>query len=278
MRARGGVMTPDLRSYRAKAGAGLQPIPDGWYRGGSPRGAGVKIRAPADRGREVATARNRGSIGAFGMTNVDAHDQAGPGHDGSDRATGPEDAQVRLVVAGAVRGDAEAWRSLVEMYGARVFALAKSRVRRADLAEEITQSVFATIAIKMRDDGYRDEGRFESWLFRIAMNRVRDECRRERRHATPTDPVAFAKDAGDAGEGPSSDSDREELGALREALAALSDADREVIELRHHAQMSFKQIAAMVGEPMGTLLARHHRALRKLREIMGESTTAGELA
>jgi DNA-directed RNA polymerase specialized sigma24 family protein len=51
-------------------------------------------------------------------------------------------------------------------------------------------------------------------------------------------------------------------------MEQLSHADREVIELRHHGQMSFQQLAEMLDEPMGTLLARHHRALKKLKEIM----------
>ena len=189
--------------------------------------------------------------------------------------TSSED-EVRRVVAGACEGDPDAWRELVRLYGARVFALAKSRVRRADLAEEITQSVFATLAIKLRDDGYRDEGRFESWLFRIAMNRVRDECRRERRHASPTDPIAFTG-VTDGAPGPRGDDDAvgtDELERLRHAMESLSDADREVIELRHHGQMSFKQMAAALEEPVGTLLARHHRALRKLRELLGDPSPA----
>ena len=45
-------------------------------------------------------------------------------------------------------------------------------------------------------------------------------------------------------------------------MARLHDADREVIELRHHGGLSFKQIAELLDEPLGTLLARHHRALR----------------
>jgi RNA polymerase sigma-70 factor (ECF subfamily) len=58
------------------------------------------------------------------------------------------------------------------------------------------------------------------------------------------------------------------LARLRRAMDQLSDADREIVELRHHGGMSFKQMADMLGEPVGTLLARHHRALRKLRDVM----------
>lgn len=175
------------------------------------------------------------------------------------------------IVERAASGEEAAWVELVEMYGRRVFALAKSRVRRADLAEEIAQSVFATIAVKLRDGGYTDQGRFEAWLFRIAMNRIRDEIRRERRHAVPTDPANFG---GLGGTDPDVDrigtGNAGELSQLRQAMGELSDADREVIELRHHGELSFKQMAEMLDEPMGTLLARHHRALRKLKGIMKE--------
>jgi RNA polymerase sigma-70 factor (ECF subfamily) len=51
-------------------------------------------------------------------------------------------------------------------------------------------------------------------------------------------------------------------------MEGLTDTDRDVIELRHHGGLSFKQIAELLDEPLGTLLARHHRALRKLRETM----------
>lgn len=57
-------------------------------------------------------------------------------------------------------------------------------------------------------------------------------------------------------------------------MMELSESDREIIELRHHGGMSFKQMADLLNEPLGTLLARHHRALRKLKELMSESDDA----
>jgi len=173
--------------------------------------------------------------------------------------------EVGPLVARAADGDDDAWRRLIGLYGRRVFAMARSRVRDDDLAEEITQSVFATIATKLTRDAYDERGRFESWLFRITMNRVRDEFRRLKRHATPTDPAQLAE-SGAAHD--RAGTDRAELSALRNAMDALGDADREIIELRHHAQMSFKQISAVLGEPVGTLLARHHRALKKLKDTV----------
>ncbi len=183
----------------------------------------------------------------------------------------PTDGLPALLDA-ASSGDEQAWRTLVDRYWRRVYALVRSRCGRSDLAEEVTQSVFVTCATKLRDGGYQERGKFESWLFLVAMNRLRDELRRQRRQATPTNPDNMA---GIASEGSRRDADnRDELNeqfeALKEAVAQLPEQDREIVELRHHAGMSFKRIAQMLDEPIGTLLARHHRALKKLRTLMEE--------
>jgi RNA polymerase sigma-70 factor, ECF subfamily len=175
---------------------------------------------------------------------------------------------IPALLAAAARGDEAAWRDIVQRYARRVFALARSRCQQLDLAEEITQSVFATVAAKLGNGGYTEQGRFESWLFRVAMNRIRDEMRRRKRQAEATDPAVLS---GLTREETEHHDSTAMLGKLREALTRLPDADRQVIELRHHAGMSFKEMADLLDEPLGTLLARHHRALRKLKLIIGPS-------
>jgi RNA polymerase sigma-70 factor (ECF subfamily) len=59
-------------------------------------------------------------------------------------------------------------------------------------------------------------------------------------------------------------------------MEKLAEGDRDVIELRHHGGLSFKQMADLLDEPVGTLLARHHRALRKLKEAMEQLGVSGE--
>ena len=56
-------------------------------------------------------------------------------------------------LAAAALGDERAWRTIVDLYARRIFALAKSRVRNTDMAEEITQSVFCTVAAKLSSGG-----------------------------------------------------------------------------------------------------------------------------
>lgn len=191
--------------------------------------------------------------------------------------TPPEqDPSLAPLLRNAALGDERAWRDLVERYAHRVYALARSRRLSEEGAEEITQSVFATVSERLRSGDYAEQGRFEAWIFRITVNRVRDEARRARRHAEPTDPTSFGSIAASNSPAVSESTavpgrpgaTTPELAALRDALERLSEPDREIIELRHHAGLSFRQIADLLAEPLGTVLARHHRALRKMREIL----------
>lgn len=136
------------------------------------------------------------------------------------------------------------------------------------------QSVFATIAIKLRDGAYDEHGKFEPWLFRIAMNRVRDAVRKAKRQRSEERLHLAASHAAESA--PAEPVTPDTLAGLREALVGLSRADQEIVELRYHAGLSFRQIAELLGEPIGTLLARHHRALRKLRaRLEGEGVGLG---
>ena len=191
-----------------------------------------------------------------------------------------EPGELGQIVARAARGEEPAWETLVGLYSRRVFAMARSRLHDDELAEEITQSVFVTVALKLGQSdpngtggGYSEQGRFEPWLFRITMNRVRDLCRARSRHATPMAPEHMAgMSAKDEPGVHEADQEKQQLDRLRAAMEQLNQTDREVIELRHHGQLSFKQIAHLTGDPIGTLLARHHRALKKLRTIIDESS------
>jgi len=186
--------------------------------------------------------------------------EPGPHDSARDRAS-------EALLAKAARGDSDAWRSVVSAYAPRVHGLLVSRCRDDELAEEITQSVFCTVAVKLA--GYIESGRFESWLFRIAMNRLRDEMRRRARQARPTDDVAMQEISARQGHRTTA-ADLEIHDKLRVALERLSEGDREIIELRHTGGLSFLELSDYYEEPIGTLLARHHRALRKLRALLAE--------
>ncbi len=170
----------------------------------------------------------------------------------------------REILARAAKGDAAAWRVVVEYWSPRIYAYLRSNTRNQELAEEITQSVFCTIARKLAD--YVEQGHFQAWIFRIAINRLRDEMRRRKLHAKPMDSDILTDVAPQ--KAVAEKANAEEIQALHEAMDQLPDSDRAIIDLRHQGGMSFQQIAVMLSEPLGTLLARHHRAIRKLRDLM----------
>ena len=182
--------------------------------------------------------------------------------------------QLAVIVRSAGDGDEAAWKTLVEAYSPRVFALIRAQCRDEELAEEITQSTFCTIATKLAD--YDEVGRFESWLMRIAMNRLRDEMRRRKRHARPASESTLVGLAGEVDPPDRADDHGLPEGDLRTAIERLPDADREILYLRHVGGLSFKQLAEALETPMGTLLARHHRALKKVREMLEGMQAEGD--
>lgn len=192
------------------------------------------------------------------------------------------------VLARAAAGEGSAWQALVGTYSKRVFGLLVRQCGDRELAEEITQATFVKVVGHI--GLYREQGRFEPWLFRIAMNRLRDEMRRRGRQARPMDMSGGRGDGSSdqgawqavqekvaaAGSGEGSDSEdpservsrAEEVERLRQAIESMNEADRTLLQLRHTAGLSFAQIAETLEEPLGTVLARGHRALAKLKKLM----------
>jgi RNA polymerase sigma-70 factor (ECF subfamily) len=205
------------------------------------------------------------------------------------------DQSLDRTLAGAAAGEAPAWRVLVDTYSPRVFALVLRQCGDRELAEEIAQATFVKVVTHLGK--YSERGRFEPWLFRIAMNKLRDEMRRRKRQARPMDmspgsaPGSSSSEAGNGGgeqawaavhdqisgdtltdhESPLDKLTRaEQVVELRRAIAKMSKPDQEILYLRHTAGMSFAQIAETLEQPLGTVLARGHRALGKLKKMMTE--------
>src|SRR5207248_2987934 len=109
---------------------------------------------------------------------------------------------------------------------------------------------------------YRESGAFPSWLFRIALNVVRDAGRRWRRDLAPlngtepADPTAAAETLCRR---------RELAGALTRAAAELPEPMRVALALRHDEGLSFEEIARMTGAPASTVKSRFTAALARLR-------------
>ena len=132
-------------------------------------------------------------------------------------------------IIAAANGDEISWRFIVDSYANRVFALIRSKCANEDLAEEITQSTFCTVAQKLQD--YTETGKFEAWLFRIAMNRMRDEMRRRKRHAVPMENEMIGVLSSGISDVQEDDEVAIEIQRLRAAIRQLSSSDQDIIHM-----------------------------------------------
>lgn len=182
-------------------------------------------------------------------------------------------------IARAKQGEARGFDELVDLYSSRLYGFLLRLTGHRDDAEDLVQEVFVRVVRTI--ERYEDDGRFEAWLFRIATNLVRDRIRKIRREP-PTKGLSGGAPGSAVDESeseallPPAEVDgpdhavnsRDTLGRLEECLGRLPQAEREVILLRHYTDLSFAQIAEMMGTPLGTALARSHRGLAKLRAWM----------
>ena len=183
--------------------------------------------------------------------------------------------RIAEVIARAQKRDAAAFDVLIGAYSDRLYGYFYRLTGRRDDADDLLQDLFVRLVGRIGE--YQHDGRFDAWLFRIATNLVRDRVRRARRART----AVIDQDGGDDDTGllarvPDSSAEdpaevvprAEQVDRLQQAIERLPEGEREVIVLRHFSQMSFREIADVMGTPLGTALARAHRGLNRLRELM----------
>ena len=184
--------------------------------------------------------------------------------------------QLRETLAAAKAGQAEAFKALLEAYGHRLFGYFLRATRSHHEAEDLLGELLLRLVRQMKS--YDERGRFDQWLFRIAANMVRDRIRRIRAAPRPISITGRDEEAGPLAErlpdqGPPVGTGllAAEMGdQLQEALNKLDDSTRQMILLRHLGQLSFKELADYFQCPLGTALARVHRGMRLLREILSD--------
>jgi len=176
-----------------------------------------------------------------------------------------DDAAIERLVDEARAGDAWAFGRLFDHYHLQVYRFVVSRVRRPSDAEDLTQLVF----VKALEALPRYESRgipFGGWLFRLARNAVIDHVRTSHEHADLAQSVEQAGD--DAGPDELA-AIRQDIEAVRRALATLTDDQRDAIALRFFAGLSAREAAVAMGKQEGTIRGLQFRAIATLRRQLG---------
>jgi RNA polymerase sigma-70 factor (ECF subfamily) len=160
-------------------------------------------------------------------------------------------------------GDQTALGAFYDLYAGLANGLALRILRDTSEAEDVVQEVFVQVWRQAaRFDTNR--GSAEAWLCTITRTRALDRLRRRAsRREEPADETPAATPAPRT----------EEALAVRKALDGLSDSQRRALELAYYEGLTQTEIAARLGEPLGTIKTRIRTAMIRLREVLGPSET-----
>jgi len=173
-----------------------------------------------------------------------------------------ENDDLARIIVGCRKGDSQCFSQLVDMYASRCYGYFYRLTGNNDISDELLSELFVKLVEKIAT--YKG-GSFESWLFRIATNIFHDFLRSKQRRKKL---LETRKEQLETEFTEIKKSDDEKIEKLEIQLKKLDTDTRELIMLRFYSQLSFKEMAKIRYEPIGTTLAKLHRGLKKLREIM----------
>ena len=176
-----------------------------------------------------------------------------------------------------VNGDAEALSALGTRYKDKIYTSIYLLVKDKYLAEDIFQDVFIRVIDTLKGGRYVDEGKFLPWAMRIAHNLCVDHFRKVKR--TPTIKTSEDRDIFESLNFSEAGADQRMMNnqshdKVRKMIDMLPEDQREVIILRHYADLSFKEISQLTNCSINTALGRMRYGLINLRKLMTEKQIA----
>ena len=178
------------------------------------------------------------------------------------------------LVQAYIKGDHSAIEVLINKHRSKVYTYILLTIKNQQLAEDLFQETFIKVIQSLRGGKYKDNGKFVSWVIRIAHNLIIDHFRKEKQMNTVSNDDSEV-DLFNSKK--LSDSNIEELiinsqikSEIRVLINELPDDQREVVLLRHYGGLSFKEIADQTDVSINTALGRMRYALINLRKLIQE--------
>lgn len=177
------------------------------------------------------------------------------------------------LVKAYLRGSEQSLEVLIGRHKDRIYSAIYMFVRNQYLAEDIFQDTFIKVIESLRSGNYKEEGKFLPWVMRISHNLCIDYFRKVKRKPSIVDSEGFdifevLKFHGDNAE--ETMIKNQAKAKVKDLISQLPDEQKEVVILRHYAEMSFKEIADMTGVSINTALGRMRYALINLRKMVTE--------
>ncbi|HXT51207.1 MAG TPA: sigma-70 family RNA polymerase sigma factor [Thermoanaerobaculia bacterium] len=175
------------------------------------------------------------------------------------------------LVARVLAGDQGSFGTLVERYQDRLVSFLYRMLRDLDTAHDLSQEVFLRVYQAL--DRFDPQFKFSTWTFRVAHNLGVDELRRRKVRWVPLqrqdaeDESPWERELPSAGPSPYQDLRNEQRGeAIQEAIDTLPGDYRELIVMRHYAELSYEEIAQLKRMPLGTVKNKLFRGRQMLKE------------
>lgn len=178
----------------------------------------------------------------------------------------------RALVARILGGDRDRFTELVKRYEKRVVNYVYRITHRYEDAHDLAQEIFVKVFVAL--DRYDPKYQFSTWLFRIAQNSAIDALRKKSIAEVPiakpaTDEEPKEREFADTGVSPYRALKNKQLAAaIDRAVVGLPPDYRELIQLRHFAELSYEEIASMKKLPLGTVKNKLFRARNMLKESL----------
>lgn len=172
-------------------------------------------------------------------------------------------------------GDQKAISQLIEKHQKRVYDYILMKIKDPDIADDIFQETFIKVTRFLDEGRYTDNGKFLSWVLRIAHNQVIDHFRhlKQQNNINESDAgydiLNTRKFSDYTIEDQMVSSQIEE--DLKNLVKGLPEEQREVVQMRYYAGMSFKEIAEQTGVSINTALGRMRYALINLRKMIKQN-------
>ena len=170
------------------------------------------------------------------------------------------------------QGKSEAFEEIVMRYQAPLYSYILTITKNADISNDVLQDVF--IRVYKNIDKYNEENKLKNWLFTLTRNLTMDYFRKNSIKLLPLenkDDEEFSViDTISDSESQPIDivTENDKTKRINKALNKLNADERELIVLKD--SMTFQEIAEMQNKPIGTLLSKFNRALKKLKAILME--------
>lgn len=180
----------------------------------------------------------------------------------------------RTLVARILGGDRDRFAELVSRYEKRVINYVYRITHRYEDAHDLTQEIFVKVFLAL--DRYDPKYQFSTWVFRIAQNSAIDALRKKSVAEVPLvrpgdEEQGKEREFADDGVSPYRVLKNKQLtAAIDTAVAKLPPDYRELIQLRHFAELSYEEIASMKKLPLGTVKNKLFRARNLLKDALGE--------